>query len=125
MMNRLHNISNPYQNVKKHKRVLCVCSAGVLRSPTAAVVLAGDPYNYNTRAVGIVKNYALIPIDETLVSWADEIVVMEQDQKESVQAMLDFLGLSVPVVNLHIPDEYSYRDPELVTLIHTRYNEFS
>jgi len=62
LRNRIHNSSNPYQG--KFKRVLCVCSAGLLRSPTTAFVLSQEPYNYNTRAAGIVDDYALVPVDE-------------------------------------------------------------
>ena len=36
-LNQLANINNPYQG--KSKKVLCLCSAGLLRSPTAANVL--------------------------------------------------------------------------------------
>ncbi len=42
---------NPYQG--KYKRVLCVCSAGVLRSATTAVVLSKEPFNFNTRSAGL------------------------------------------------------------------------
>ncbi len=38
--NRWGNIDNPYQG--SAKKVLCVCSAGMLRSPTAANVLYVD-----------------------------------------------------------------------------------
>ena len=51
LMNRIANSTNPFQ--KDYKRVLCVCSAGLLRSPTAAYVLSQAPYNYNTRAAGL------------------------------------------------------------------------
>lgn len=52
VMNRIANASNKFQG--SYKRVLCVCSAGLLRSPTAALVLSKDPYNFNTRACGAV-----------------------------------------------------------------------
>ena len=57
--NRLHNATNPYQG--SYKKVLCVCSAGMLRAPTAAVVLSRPPYDFNTRAVGTDLGTALIP----------------------------------------------------------------
>ena len=44
-MNRLANTQNKYQG--KYKKVLCVCSAGLLRSPTAALVLSQEPFNFN------------------------------------------------------------------------------
>lgn len=42
-MNRLAIARNGYQG--SYKRVLTVCSGGVLRAPTAAWVLGQEPYN--------------------------------------------------------------------------------
>jgi predicted protein tyrosine phosphatase len=120
-MNRLGNTTNRYQNFHTHKRVVCVCSAGLLRSPTAAVVLAGEPWNYNTRAVGIVPEFALVPLDEVLLEWADEFVVMTEDQADQVRDRLNEAKVRTEVVCLNIPDNFSYRDPELVRLISERY----
>lgn len=115
MMNRLATCHNPYQG--KYKRVLCVCSAGLLRSPTAAYVLASE-FDCNTRAVGLATEYALIPIDRVLLEWADEIVCMEQSQAQKLYTM------SVPfskIIVLNIPDAFEYRDPELIRLIRENY----
>jgi predicted protein tyrosine phosphatase len=117
LMNRLANSTNPYQG--KYKRVLCVCSAGLLRSPTAAWVLSQEPYNFNTRAAGITKEFALVPVDKVLLHWADEIVVMKPDQAEQIRDLLD---TPKPIVVLNIPDEFSYRDPTLIELIKTAYD---
>jgi predicted protein tyrosine phosphatase/protein-L-isoaspartate O-methyltransferase len=118
MMNRAYNAGNPFQG--NYKKVLCVCSAGLLRSPTTAVVLSQEPYNYNTRAVGLDTSFALIPIDSTLCAWADEIVCMNQSQKTQIEK--DFEP-ECSVISLDIPDSYSYRDPELIELIKTNYGE--
>lgn len=113
-LNRLSNSSNKYQGDRP--KILCCCSAGLLRSPTAAALLSSEPYNYNTRAVGIATEYALIPIDSVLVNWADYIVVMDQGQKDLVEGMIEdnqFIE-DKSVLNLDIPDNYRYMDPELV-----------
>ena len=118
-MNRLGNINNKFQG--NFKRVLCVCSAGLLRSPTAAVVLSQEPYNFNTRTAGLTKEYALVPVDSVMVEWADQIVCMEIDH---TKALLREFPLAInKIVTLNIPDEFSYRDPELVRLIKERYDE--
>lgn len=114
-MNRLANCRNRFQG--KTKKVLCVCSAGLLRSPTAAHVLSGEPYNFNTRAAGLNKEYALVPVDEVLIEWADEIVVMEKWMAEEIEA------IEKPIIVLDVPDKFPYRDPELVALIKQRYDE--
>lgn len=120
--NRLANARNPFQG--DAKKVLTVCSAGLLRSPTAAWVLSNDPYNYNTRACGFSDEYALIVIDEALVFWADEIVCVEP----MVELMIYGKGFGLhekKVITLDIPDNYSRMDPELIDIIRTQYDEAS
>ena len=121
-MNRIGNVGNPNQG--KFKRVLCVCSAGLLRSPTAAWVLSQEPYNFNTRAAGAVEDFALIPVDEVLLTWAKEVVCMSPSHADIVRELLDALELYDPpkVICLDIPDQFCYRDPELVELIKKRYD---
>ena len=120
-MNRLYNSSNAYQG--EALRVLCVCSAGLLRSPTAAVVLAGEPWNHNTRAAGLVEDYALIYADDCLLQWADQIVCMTEEQMNEVILRLKLLGKHelTNVICLHIPDNFKYRDPQLIKLIKEKY----
>ena len=115
MNNRIHNSSNPFQG--KYKKVLCVCSAGLLRSPTAALVLSQEPYNYNTRAVGLESDFALIPLDRVHLEWADEIVCMTRDQEQDLLQMKS----NKPIKCLGITDSYAYRDPELIELIKEKY----
>ena len=113
-MNRLANSKNEFQG--KTKKVLCVCSAGLLRSPTMAVVLSQEPYNYNTRAAGISPEYALIQVDDVLLHWADEVVCAEQ-------WMVDEIGYDKPIFSLNLPDDFPYRDPTLMSLIKERYEQ--
>jgi len=116
LMNRLANARNPYQG--KHKKVLCVCSAGLLRSPTTALVLSQEPFNYNTRAAGMTPEFALIPVDRVLLHWADEIVCMDDRQKAQLEGMLEE---TKPIIVLNVPDQYGYRDPDLMKIIRASY----
>ena len=117
-----YRVSNPAQG--DYKRVLCVCTAGSLRSATAAVVLAGEPYNYNTRAAGSSNEFSLIPLSEALLLWAAEVVCMEYEHEEDVRWFCDKHEIPVPtVVTLGIPDSYDYRQKGLVNLIKKRYTE--
>ena len=120
------NLSNRYQG--SYKRVLCVCSAGLLRSPTIAHTLCGRPYNYNTRSAGTEASYALNLINEELLLWADEIVCADTQHEIAVKEMLFNLGydlnkMKTPIVTLGIPDIYEYRHPKLVKLIKEKYNQ--
>jgi len=117
--NRMAVTTNPFQG--DYKKVLCVCSAGLLRSPTAAFVLSNPPFNFNTRSVGITTEFALIPLDEALLFWSQEIVCMENWQKERIETLLREANLKRPVINLSIDDRHSYRDPELMRLVREQY----
>lgn len=122
-MNRLSNSGNSFQG--DFKKVLCVCSAGLLRSPTTAVILSQEPYNYNTRAVGINAEYALMALDSIHLSWADEIVVMEGWMEDEVKKRLAegvLGGKNKKVLCLSVPDQFPYRDPELIRLIKNAYH---
>ena len=130
-MNALHNVTNPHQGPEK--RVLCLCSAGLLRSATAATVLQ-NKYNYNTRNAGV-ADYALIPVSTALLEWADEIICVEQEV--DVQLMNDIRllvnqGLWVEedideirrkTVTLDIPDIYERMSSTLQRIIVEQYEE--
>lgn len=110
---------NYYQG--EAKRVLTVCSASALRSPTAAVVL-NQEYGYNTKAAGVSLEYAIVPVTGKLLTWCQEIVVMENWQAHEIIEMLEIMGIDRPVICLNIDDNYYYMQPELVSLIKQRYS---
>jgi len=113
-MNALHNCKNPFQG--EAKKVLCVCSAGLLRSPTLANVLHKE-FDYNTRSCGV-HDYALIQYEHVLGEWADEIVAVNRD-------IAYFLPEIIPekLTVLDIPDDYEYMNPELQKLCLEQYKE--
>lgn len=116
--NRLYNCTNPHQT--RVKKVLCLCSAGLLRSPTAANVLHQE-HGYNTRAAGVTKDFALVYADEVLVQWADEIVCVEHSVHHTLAQEQDLTGKRVIV--LDIPDQYEWNDHELRSLIAKQYKD--
>ncbi|HET8686145.1 MAG TPA: hypothetical protein VFM18_05700, partial [Methanosarcina sp.] len=71
--------SNPYQG--NDKRILFVCSAGILRSATAANLFAKK--GHNTRCCGS-ESYALIPFSENLKAWAHKIFFVNEYNYKSV-----------------------------------------
>ena len=119
--NQLGNVDNPYQG--KRKRVLCVCSAGLLRSPTMASFLTTE-YGYNTRACGTNQEFALIPITHALLLWADEVHVVKEQEDTVRELMMKFnLTYYLPVTVLDIPDNYEAFSPELLSIISSFYKE--
>ncbi len=115
-MNKFFNLKNPYQGGAK--RVLCLCSAGLLRSPTTAIVLQRE-YGFNTRAAGVTEDICLIPVTDELCEWADEIVVME-----------DYMIGCIPPVyrpkahSLNVLDNFPYMDKKLQKFIKESYDAF-
>lgn len=110
--NRLHNMRNPHQG--DNKKVLCVCSAGLLRSPTLAWILSNEPFNYNTRAVGTASDYALIVLDEVQLQWADAVVFVDEGNYQVARYDLAELIDNMEHHVLKIPDVYQFRHPKLV-----------
>jgi len=119
--NQLFNVHNNAQG--NTKKVLTVCSAGLLRSATLANFLVKE-YGYNVRNCGTVESYALVPISQALVAWADEIVFVNKENFEHVEDDLrDFLtteGMEKIKV-LDIPDAYNFNDPKLVEICKEQY----
>lgn len=114
--NRMWNVKNPHQG--DFPKVLCVCSAGLLRSPTLAWVLSNEPFNANTRACGVSSGFALIIADEVLLEWADIIICVNEETREELFQKFPDLQISRKLTDaLDIPDRYAYRDPELVEII--------
>jgi len=120
-LNQLSNTDNKYQT--EAKRVLCVCSAGMLRSPTLGNVLHKE-YGYNTRACGSSKPWALIPITEALIVWADQIVFVNKDNYlELDQEERDCIKKTgADVVHLSIEDDFPWNDDSLVQKLKHEYS---
>ena len=109
-------VKNPYQGTDK--KVLFVCSMGILRSATAARIYA---HKYNTRSAGSWGD-ALIPLTPMLLAWADEIVFVNQSNFEG--AVREF-GLEVfqetDTVVLNIPDSYPHMHHKLIEAFEEQY----
>ena len=108
--NAFWNCKNPYQGDKK--KVLTVCSAGLLRSPTIAYYLTRE-YGFNCRSCGI-HDYALVELDEVLLHWADVIIVSDEEKKDFI---LNKFKVDKPIYNLEIPDQYGFADEDLLAII--------
>ena len=125
--NQLGVVQNAYQG--KHRKVLTVCSAGCLRSPTAAHILSSEPWNFNTRCAGTSQEYAIVPVTEALVIWSNDILVMDELQQSIINGIQNKLAEEMEdyeykrVINLDIPDEYSYRDPKLVEIMKEKFKQ--
>ena len=106
------------------KKVLCVCSMGINRSPTLARVLCMKSYNYDTRSCGTDAG-SLIPLTRMLLRWADVVVCAEKYHWNKVKKLLNKIHIEIPIYTLHIPDRYEYNSLELIRLIELKLIENS
>lgn len=116
-------IHNPYQG--KDKKVVFVCSMGILRSATGARLYARK---YNTRTAGTWPD-ALIPLTPTLMEWADEIVFVNKDNYNSIKRRYEEEGIHIDnrynIKVLDIPDSYPHMDINLVEAFREQYEDFT
>ena len=124
-MNRLGNAGNIYQTGAK--RVLCLCSAGLLRSPTTANVLHKE-YGFNTRAAGVSEDFALVVLDKVLLHWADEVVCVEPSVKIALDYFITSNGVDCEmlptIVVLDIPDKFEWNHHTLRKIIKEQYDSY-
>ena len=85
-----------------------VCSAGILRSATAARIYAKK---WNTRACGTYP-FALIPLTTNLFVWADMVVFVNQENFNQVKDLFPWDEKEHFI--LDIPDMYKHMDPKLI-----------
>ena len=113
-------VRNPYQGTDK--KVVFVCSMGILRSATGARLYA---HKYNTRSAGT-YNDALIQLSPTLVAWADEIVFVNDRNYQMFKNSIDpdlLAGLNIKV--LDIPDVYEHMHPEMIEEFRKQYEDIN
>lgn len=102
------------------RKLLFVCHSNINRSRTAEDYVNSSLHSkYEAKSAG---TFATLPwgnpITENLLNWADTIFVMDKEQE-------NFIKYNNPqsfrkVINLNIPDIYSYGDKELVDIIKRR-----
>ena len=109
-------VRNPYQGTDK--KVLFVCSMGILRSATGARIYANQ---FNTRNAGTYGD-ALIPLTPILLAWAEEIVfVNDANYKQAVGEYGEDAWPHAKTVVLDIPDKYPHLHPELIKAFNDQY----
>ena len=120
--------SCPFKNEAqgRYLKVLFVCSAGLLRSPTAAKV-AGE-FNINARAAGSLPYLALIPVSANLVVWADKLVFVNKENFEQTLEIFkeqpDFIeAIENKSIVWNIEDYYDYNSRALQTVLRDKIRE--
>lgn len=108
-------VRNPYQG--HDKKVLFVCSMGILRSATGARLYADK---YNTRSAGTWDD-ALIPVTPLLLAWAEEVVFVNKSNYEQILKKFPGALDDTAVRVLEIPDMYPHMSIELIKAFSAQY----
>jgi predicted protein tyrosine phosphatase len=103
-------------------RLLFVCSASLLRSPTAEAVFSAL---HGVEALSAGTNHdAETPVSADLIEWADAIFAMERTHRVKLQKKFGRLLRTKKVVVLDIPDDYKYMDLELIQILKQRVSPY-
>ena len=95
-------------------KLLVVCSQNKWRSPTAETIYRHDR-RFAIRSAGLSKSspHLLTPGD---LAWADVLLYVEKEHLEKIKKI--FPNTTLPrTINLDIPDDYQYMDPELIEIL--------
>ncbi len=103
-------------------KLLFVCSQNKLRSPTAETLYRDLP-RYRVKSAGT-KAGARVRITGGLIGWADKIFVMEKNHALILREKYHDALVGKELVCLHIPDEYQYMDPELITVLKAKLSRY-
>jgi predicted protein tyrosine phosphatase len=98
--------------------ILFVCSQNRLRSPTAERVFYGLS-GIEVRSAGTERDAENV-ISRDDVEWADMIFVMEVRHKKRLQTMFRGILGNKRIINLNIPDEYEFMEPDLIAVLEQR-----
>lgn len=96
-------------------RILFVCTANKLRSPTAEDVF-GDWPGIEAISAGTASD-APRPLTKELVASADMIFAMENHHRERIRKKYKKRPPDDRIITLHIPDDFERGDPELIALL--------
>jgi predicted protein tyrosine phosphatase len=108
-------IANPYQG--SDRRVLFVCSMGILRSATGARIYG---HKYNTRSAGT-HGEALIRVTQQLLDWADQVVFVNKENYLDAAKNYNLDERKVLVID--IPDRYEHMHPEIIKAFNEQYEK--
>jgi predicted protein tyrosine phosphatase len=100
---------------KYNSNILCVCLAGLERSPTLASLLSQDPYFFNTRSCGVLADFALIPLTQKLIDWSDTVCFLNQDVWMNAQDLFDLDNKNILL--FEVDDDYGFMNQELIDIL--------
>ncbi|NRT15689.1 protein-tyrosine phosphatase [Flavobacterium sp. 28A] len=94
------------------KNILFVCSRNKWRSLTAETIYKNSA-DFCVKSAGI-ENSARIKINSKLITWADQIFVMEKHHKQKLLQNFPVETENTTILILEIQDNYKFMDKELI-----------
>ena len=94
--------------------ILFICNQNQNRSKTAEELYKDK---FETRSAGL---YNEKPVTKRQISWANTIIVMEEDQRKEIAKRFPEEYLRKRILSLDVPDTYNYNQPELVNLLKSK-----
>lgn len=98
-------------------KVLFVCNQNLNRSKTAEELFKD---RFQTKSAGL---YNEKPLTQKELSWADTIIVMENEQRSEIAKRFPRLYMQKRILSLDIPDLYYFNQPELIRTLKSKINK--
>lgn len=98
-------------------KVLFVCNQNQHRSKTAEELFKN---RFETKSAGL---YNEKPLDKKQLSWADVVVVMEDEQISEIAKRFPEQYMQKRIISLGIPDLFHHNQPELIDVLKAKVNE--
>lgn len=98
-------------------KVLFICNQNQNRSKTAEKIFNK---RFKAKSAGL---YNLKPVTEKQISWADVVVVMEEEQRSEIAKRFPKQYMLKRILSLDIPDIYHYNQLELVEILKSKINK--
>ena len=99
--------------------ILFICNQNQNRSKKAQELFNDK---FNTQSAGL---YNSTPVNEKQLSWADVVVVMEEDHRSEVAKRFPKQYMQKRILSLDIPDIYDFHDSKLVSVLNNKMKEYS
>ena len=97
-------------------KVLFICNQNRHRSKTAEELFKD---RFQTKSAGLFNEK---PLTKEQLSWADIVVVMEDEQRKEISKRFPKEYLQKRIISLGVSDVYGYNQPELVDVLKEKIN---
>jgi predicted protein tyrosine phosphatase len=100
------------------RRVLFLCQLNRSRSATAERLFCKRP-DLDVCSAGTSED-ALVRVNQRMLEWADAIFTMDPEQQRALERMFPRHPALDRLICLDIPDDFAFREPDLVRLLEER-----